>query len=84
MLLSADLKKWLSFEGRKRVTNNVYAGAGVAFDTVVRLICRACSFTLDFGSIIEDVATVDLRRLIVDSSATGTRILDTGSAMTAF
>ena len=71
----------------KRVTNNSYAGAGVAFVTVVRLICRACSLTLDFASTIEDVAvgtTVDLQRLMVDFGAIGTRILDTCNAMTAF
>ena len=71
-------------KGGKRATSNTYAGAGVAFDTVLRLICRACSFTLDFASIIEDVAAVDLHRKMVYSSATGTRILDTGSAMTTF
>ena len=72
---------------KKRVINNSYAGAGAAFVTVVRLICRACSLTLDFASIIEDVAvgtTVDLHRLMVDFGATGTRILDTCNAMAAF
>lgn len=73
----------------EKVTNNTYAGAGAgaAFDTVVRLICRACSLTLDFASTIEDVAagtTVDLHRIMVDFGATGRRILDTCKAMTAF
>lgn len=70
---------------KKEVTSNTYTGAGEAFDTVVRLICRACSFTLDFASIIEDVDTVDLHRLMVDSSLRASGgIFGTGSAMTAF
>lgn len=70
-----------------RSNNSSYAGAGVAFDTVVRLICRACSLTLDFASTIEDVAegtTVDLHRLIIDFCATGTRILEACNAMSVF
>lgn len=87
MLLSADLERKLSFEGEKRVTKNSYTGAGVAFETVVRLIFRACSLTLNFASTIEEVAagtTVDLHRLMVDFGATGTRILDACNAMTFF
>lgn len=77
--------------GEKRgLTINTYAvGAGVAFDTVVRLICRACSLTLDFASTIDVAAgtTVDLQRTMVDTAdfgAFGTRNLDTGNAMVAF
>jgi len=61
-------------------------GACVAFDTVERLILRACSLTLDLASTIENalpVATVDLHRTAAaDFVEDGTRIdLDTGSAM---
>jgi len=70
------------------VTLNTYAaGAGVAFDTVVRLICRACSLTLDFASTMAAGTTVDLHRPMVDTTdfgAHGTRILDAGNAMVAF
>lgn len=76
--------------GKKDQVDNTYAtGAGVAFDTVVRLICRACSLTLDFASTIEDGTAgtiVDLHRLMVDAAdfGTPTRILDTGNAMPLF
>ena len=76
---------------KKGPKNDTYAeGAGVAFDTVLRLINRACSLTFGFASTIEDVAagtTVDLQRLKVETAdfdALGMRILDAGNVMAAF
>ena len=76
---------------KKGLTDDTYAvGARVAFDIVVRLICRACSLTLDFASTIEKLAagtTVDWHRPMVadaDFGAPGMRILDAGNAILIF
>ena len=74
---------------KKGLTDDTYAvGAGVAFDIVVRLICRACSLTLDFASTIEAAGTtVDWHRPMVadaDFGGHGMRILDAGNAILIF
>jgi hypothetical protein len=77
----ANISLWSRMPGHSYQTHT--AGAGVAFDTVERLILRACSCTLDLASSIElPLDRVDLHRAMVAFGAAGTRMdLEAGNAI---